>query len=226
MKRAHPFFLFALALLAWPAAAGAGRADFITNGVGKLGDYNLTLAYTPLSATHAILTVTLTNTSPAANGGFLTSFVFNNPHGDIAGASMTATNANFQLLGGPGFNKGVNGAPYGQFDFGASTFKSFEGGGNPARGIGVGQTAVFTFDLTGHDLNLLNEESFVDARSVGPGIGEGAQFFVGRFRGFLDGGSDKVPAIPHAPEPAGLALGAVGALGLLGGAWRLRRRGA
>jgi hypothetical protein len=97
--------------------------------------------------------------------------------------------------------------------------------GPPSKGIGVGQSAIFKFNLTGHNLNMLTEDSFVFTRSVGPGDGQGDKFFVARFRGFNDEGSDKVPAVPHAPEPAGLLLGAVGAAGLLGGAWRQRRAG-
>jgi len=33
------------------------------------------------------------------------------------------------------------------------------------------------------------------------GVGQGPQFFVARFRGLIDGGSDKVPAMV-VPEPA------------------------
>ena len=52
------------------------------------------------------------------------------------------------------------------------------------------------------------------------------QFFLARFRGFEDGGSDKVGAVPDGvtviPEPNTmfLALSAAG----LAGFWRLRRR--
>ncbi len=233
MRTPHPLFVLALALLAGAASPELSRADFFASGAGALGDYNLTLAYSPLSTTHGTLTATLMNTSPPANGGFLTAFVFNNPNNDITGASLTASISNFHLLGAPNFNNGVNGAPYGHFDIGASTFKSFEGGGNPAKGLGVGQTATFTFHLTGSGLNTLDEMSFVDALSVPPGNGAGDEFFVARFRGFRDEGSDKVPASPNdppgingggAPEPTSLLLSAVGLLGFLGGVRRLRRR--
>ena len=223
MKVAHPSLLFALALFAWAAAAGPGRADFFTVGQGPHSPYNLTLGYTAPSATNATLTVTLKNTISSPKGGLLTAFVFNNPHDDVTGISFT--DPLFHLLGGPHFDGGVNAAPYGRFDIGASTFGAFEGNSASA-GIAPGHTDVFTFHLTGDHLDLLTAESFVKALSVPPGDGRGDEFFVARFHGFVGDGDfgDKVPAVAHAPEPGALALGVLGALGLLAGVRRFRPR--
>jgi hypothetical protein len=191
----------ALVLAVWPAASRADSISIVGNPASStsgLGNFSATLIYTDIDATHATLEVrNLTNTSPAANGGYLTAFVLNNP-GSITGISEGNSFGNFQLIpvGGPYNNDGVNGAPFGQFDFGASTFKDFEGGGPPSAGLGVGQSESFLFNLVGTSLNTLNVMSFVNAKSVGPGDGMGHQFFVARFRGFKNVGSDKVPGDP------------------------------
>jgi hypothetical protein len=223
MRPAHPSLFVAVAFLVWAAASSSGRADFSTVGQGPHSPYGLTLHYTAQSATNATLIVTLTNTIASPKGGLLDAFVFNNPDGDVTTASLT--DPHFQLIGGPSFSDGINAAPYGHFDIGASTFGAFEGG-SPKNGISPGHTGVFTFHLTGHALNALNEESFVGALSEPPGAGRGDQFFVARFHAFVGdaGFGDKVPAVRHMPEPAALTLGALGVLGCLGGAWRLRRR--
>ena len=181
------------------------------SGNGSLGNFNGTFSYTFSSATAAELDVTLTNTSNPSNGGFLTGFVFNNPGDHITGVSLTDPSgfSDFTLLGGPSFNNTIKGAPYGQFDIGAALGGNFQGGGNPGGGIGVGQTAsFFKFTLTGSGLDTLTVDSFISELSEGKGSGGGNQFFVARFRGFDDGGSDKVAATgaTPVPEPASIIL--------------------
>jgi hypothetical protein len=199
------------------------------NSTGNLGNFTANFVYNAVSNASATLTVDLTNTSPAANGGFITAFVFNNPGNQItnvtAGSPFTAP---FGVDGGPNFNNNsINGAPFGQFDIGSSTGGSFEGGGNPNGGIAVGNTGHFVFNLTGTNLLSLNEQSFVNTLSVGPGDGQGDQFFVVRFRGFNNGGSDKVPGQPGGgggvPEPASIVLWSLSFVGLAGYGM-LRRR--
>ncbi len=230
-------------LLLFPLAIALGlcptqaRGDLIAltsqPGLSGLGSFQGSLDYQASDGQNAVLTVVLKNTSPVGNGGYLTAFVFNNPGNSITTASLTGP-ARFALLGAPDFDNGVNGAPFGHFDLGASTGGSFEGGGAPNKALGVGMTGTFTFTLTGHGLDALTASSFLSARSVPPGAGEGVMPFVARFRGFADGGSDKVPGgsvkVPDhprptsfdAPEPATLGMAGAGLTALLG--WGCLRR--
>jgi hypothetical protein len=219
----------ALAAILGGLSPGAGRADLIhikgDVGLTGLGFYTGTIAYTAADAGHATLTVTLTNTSPAANGGYLTGFVLNNPGNQITGVSLAGP-AGFTLLGGPKFNNEINAAPFGRFDLGAAVGGSFEGGGKPLSGLGVGQTGTFVFSLTGTALDHLTAQRFGQELSVGPGDGEGDKPFVARFRGFKNGGSDKVPdsVVHDSPEPGTLALAGAALLSLAGYGWSRRKR--
>lgn len=176
------------------------------SGSGALGSFTGSFEYTPGGeGGPGIVDVVLTNSSPALNGGFITAFVFNLPAAaSLSGVALTTDDADFGVIGDP-FSDSVNGGPFGQFDIGASTFSSFEGGGPPSRGIGVGGTAHFSFSLTGTGLDGLSAGDFLSALSVPPADGEGHEAFVVRFRGFATGGSDKVPGEPI-PEPTSLLL--------------------
>jgi len=70
----------------------------------------------------SILTVSLTNTSPAGTG-FLTAFVFNNPSDLITNVAFTddAVFTAFDLIGGPSFQNSIDAQPFGNFDIGASS---------------------------------------------------------------------------------------------------------
>jgi hypothetical protein len=230
MRSAFYFGLF-VAL----AAAGPARAGLITgtHGLNGLGQFTGTFSYQPLTDHSAALEVQLTNTSPAATGGFVTGFVFNNPGDRITGATLTGP-LFFKLLGGPSFNNSVNGAPFGQFDLGAAVGGSFEGGGKPSRGLGVLHSGQFYFALTGHNLNEISENDFLSAPSAGPGDGQGHPAFVARFRGFdnphgpdsdktpIDRQSPPSPPLHHFPEPPTGILGGLAVLAI-GGVVGLRR---
>jgi hypothetical protein len=215
----------AAALLALPAVAQATPIGI--SGTGDLGSFVGTFDY-GFDGTFGIVTVVLDNTSvPIANGGFITSFAFNLPTPigvSWTGAGLTDDDPgfDFELIGGPTFANGVNGAPYGRFDLGASTGNGFEGGGDPNDGISIADAPVtFTFTLSGTGLGGLDADAFLSTFSVGPGDGQGVQPFVVRFKGFSEGfgsddeeGSDKVP-IDAVPEPGSLLLLTSGAAALL-----------
>lgn len=162
------------------------------NSESMLGDFTADFTYMAADAMNATLTVILTNENTTAAGGKITGFAFNNPDDKITGVTLGTTDPDFLLQGGPGFNDGVPGPPFGDFDIAAALEGNLTGGGSPNPGIAIGDTETFTFTLTGTMLDMLDEQSFVDELSANPG-GGGSQFFVVRFRGFDNGGSDKVP---------------------------------
>jgi len=149
------------------------------------------------------LSITLTNTTSASIGGFLTGFVFNIDSAD-AGASATlfsTTDADFLDTGAE------SASPFGMFDAGAAIGANWTGGGNPAGGIAVGITESFQFTITASDAGSLDSMSFVGL--------DGSDFAV-RFRGLNGGGSDKL--LTTIPTPG------TGALALLGLGVASRRR--
>jgi hypothetical protein len=188
-------------------------------GTGTLGDFSGSFTYSFVNDTSASVVVSLTNTSPAANGGYLTAFAFNNPNNYITGATFSSTLPNFGLIGTPDFDNTISGSPFGDFDAGSSTDSSWLGGGNPNKGIPIGTTGIFTFSLTGSGLSSLTTQDFLNELTSSPS-GQ-SYWFAARFRGFENGGSDKVPADdtpppPTIPEPTTILLLGSGLLGLFG----------
>lgn len=210
------------------------------NSESGLGNYTGTLDYS-YSAGFGTITVNLTNTSSVANGGFLTALAFNLPgtHAPLTVSMAYSGSGSFGLIGGSGFTNGINVQPFGDADIGASTGTSWQGSGPPANGLGVGQSGNWTFTLSGDNtyLNGLTASSIFNALTQPQG-GSGVDNFLVRFRGFNNGGSDKVPAGPGddgsggggggpdpdvVPEPATMVtLGVLGGMGLL--VARVRRK--
>lgn len=200
-----------------PAAHAAPveiRADR-DNSQSGLGDFTGLLTYTPLAPTAGSLLVTLTNTSSAASGGFLTAFAFNVNSPDPRRRAM--------LFFGPHNWTGhmeIDAGPFGSgYDGGAASADGpapFNGGGDPRRGLGVGETGVFDFMIFADDAGELSAEDFA--------LGGPAEFnFVVRFRGFEGEGSDMTPAeVGLMPLPSAAAMSAVALLAL---AARRRRGG-
>jgi hypothetical protein len=193
------------------------------SGNGVLGDFTGAFDYSYDSNTFlGKLVISLTNTSAASNGGYITALAFNNPNDKIDTVSFESDQSYFGLLGMPDFTNEFGVSPFGSSDIGASVTNQWLGGGSPTSGIGVGQKATFTFQFTGDDLGTLTNASFVNALSTGGG--GGAEWLLVRFRGFENGGSDKVPGVPgrSVPEPASIVLLGSG-LAMIAARKKLRR---
>jgi hypothetical protein len=225
---------FLLALAALCASLGSARADLINIGDNELpGQFTGTVEVTNQTFNSALIRVTLTNTSPFSNGGFLTAFAFNDPNRTSKGNIGTVTNyqqqfdpqtgQNFALLGAPTFSDSVSSAPFGLFDIGAGVGGSWHSGGSPVDGLAVGETGTFSFLVNGTSLNNLTAANLLTSMSS-----TGTAGFVVRFRGFADGSSDKdvagvivkPPVNNPVPAPPALVLAGIGFVALIGRARR------
>lgn len=199
----------AIGTVAMLGLAASANADVVLiegdtgNSTEGLADFDGTIQYDFLGGMDGKLTVSLTNTSDLDNGGFLTGFVFN-VGGFTVDLDLTSADYPFDLV------SNESGSPFGTFAWGAALNGDFLGGGNPSGGIPVGDTGTFMFDLDSADAALISAMTFL--------TGDNDFNFLVRFRGFEDGGSDKVPA-RVVPTPGALAL-----LGVAGIAAARRRR--
>lgn len=179
-----------------PAIAGllsfASMADsclvnsLVSASTEHLGKFTATLDYTVLPSGDGQLVVSITNKSPAALGGFITGFMFNFSSVDPDAVAILQPGANYPFLQADG-----SGAPFGSFEAGAALGGDWLGGGSPNAGIPIGGTGVFTFLVIAEDANLLKACDF--------NKGGNLYNFVVRFRGFTNGGSDKVPGKQTCP---------------------------
>jgi hypothetical protein len=151
-------------------------APVTISGDGELGSFTGFFDFRPEDSK---LSISLTNTSAPSSGGYITGFVFNFDS-PFSLSLDTSTAGAFQLVTSEPAD------PFGTFDYGAALGGEFLGGGKPQDGIAVGDTRTFNFTL------FIPEQSVFPAGfdSIGA-LGDGD--FLVRFRGFEDGGSDKVP---------------------------------
>lgn len=187
------YALASMAALFTLAGADVAHASIIPlNGGGAFGTYSGSVGYSPLSATTGTLTLSLTNTSPVPNGGFLTGVVVELP-GSLAGTLASTTDTDF--IGG----SSVSAAPYGTYDLAAATSGNWEGGGPPSRGIAIGDSLTLVWNIFGSGAGAFDVTDLNLTASGQPSI-------VVRFRGFENGESDKVPAVP---APGAMALAGI-----------------
>ena len=209
--RSSKLFAIALAAIGLSLTAQPAKAAFISPGISteSLGSFSGSLGVGFVSTNEATLTISLTNTSPVLNGGKITAFVFNNPNNafTIAFASSTLGTFATPLTAG---NNQVSANPFGSFDYGVSTGGAFGGGGSPAGGLAVGATATWVFSITGTGAGSLADDDFLEALNTGANSNHDEQFMAVRFKGFVNGGSDKVGTnivtTNVVPAPAGLIL--------------------
>lgn len=177
------------------ASASTSTATYVgSNGIEGLGSFSALVTYAYASGSTASLTISLTNTTSAATGGYVTALALTGAEGVSALSFVSSTDVDFAALSGP-----VSANPFGDFMSGTSTSSSWTGGGSPTVGVGTGQTAEFNFVLTGTAGALAG----LDATTVlAP---ENDLGFAVRFRGMNNGGSDKVLGYTI-PGPGALAL--------------------
>jgi hypothetical protein len=159
-----------------------------------------------VNITGNVVTITLTNTSPALNAGRITAAAFNLTPGTVINTFAT-TNANFNVFGPAPTGWTGDVSPDGtRTHLISATGNDYNGGGNPNGGTAPGVTVTFTLTLA--SLNGNTEASIFNSMLI-------------RQRGFQDGGSDKDPLITSVPEPASMLLLGTGLLGVAAG---VRRR--
>ena len=174
-----------------------------------LGAFTGTLDYVYSGSGSGTLNVTLTNTTAASIGGYLTAFMFRPPP-ELGAFTCSLTSSNFAAM--TNIPAGTSGAPWdgtGTWLGGAGIGGSWLAGGTPSGGVAIGQTGSWSFTISGTNASMLTSDSFVSGDLVSDPYA-----FIVRFRGMegVDGreGSDKVPA-NQLPAPGAAAL-----LGLAG----------
>jgi len=186
-------------------------------GLEGLGSFtgSMNWNYAGGSATSGYLTISLTNTSSMA--GYLTAFAFNGPSAGVTyGLQTTSAPAeSFGMIGGGANPAGlISASPWDAYDVGASVSNQWLGGGSPKKGLQVGETGTYVFNVNAVASLLAG----FDVLSCFADNGDSPEFAV-RFRGFANGGSDKVGGLMSAsppptivPVPLPVALAAAGLL--------------
>jgi hypothetical protein len=189
-----------LAVFIAPALSAKSSAE--TFDIAGVEDTNLTaqvnFTYDP---TTGVITVIITNDTSILGGedARLTAFAFNLPEG-VTVTSFSTSHDGWNFVSRP--NAIDTPGLFGFYDVAAITGPNFHGA-NPNFGIPPLGVFTFEFTLSGPDLDLLTEESFLDLNSYSrPRPVENVQYFIGRFqRTGKDGeGSDVAVSEPEDPE--------------------------
>ena len=187
-------------------AGSVSTIDFISdaaNSTEQLGSYTGSINYD----TSGLLDISLTNTSSPANGGFITRFMFNAPNRVVARLTSTTSSAPFHLQPRPRMR------PFGSFDYGVTLRNRYN-----RLGIAQGTTESFQFAIYSPQAPTFSAIDFMSDFSY---CTNKPALFMARFKGFDDGGSDKVPAtVTAVPTPSAVLAGIV----LLSGLALRRRR--
>jgi hypothetical protein len=204
----NPITARTLAVAAAGLLAGAAAADMVpisdaseysTEG---LGHFSGSITYTFLGGTAGRLDVSLTNTTAASVGGYITAFMFRTPaEAGTVTSSLTAWDNNLATSIPPG----ASGVPFpGSWIGGAGLTASWLAGGSPTAGIAVGSTGTWSFAIAAASASTLTASSFI--RDT---VNTDIYAFIVRFRGMIEqpGGtdSDKVPG-RDLPAPGAAAL--------------------
>jgi hypothetical protein len=181
---------FAVAAMAAVTPHALAADTFGFSGTGSTGvSFSGMVTYDPMAAYE--LTISLTNTTSAAIGGYLTGLAFDLPDGTTI-ANYTSSHAGMTL------ETGASVAPFGTRDYAVALGGDWLGGGSPLGGVAAGTNGSWSFDLT----NAPGSLTLADLN------------MAARFRGLSDGGSDKVPAIPE-PESWAMMMAGLAALGFV-----------
>jgi hypothetical protein len=156
-----------------------GLVSASTEGLGR---FVATLDYAVLPSGDGQLSVTLENKSDADDGGFLTGFLFDVgfPSADVVVALQPGASHPFADASG-------SAPPFGSYDAGAALGGNWAGGGSPNAGIPTGASGTFVFLVIGEQAGSLTAADFIKS--------DNEYGFVVRFKGFENGGSDKVPGV-------------------------------